>query len=73
MDSEQAQRQAASVLFTRLMGADQHMVRASQLRNSDIREAALTHWHKHPGVRSGGDLTRGERAQTIAIIVHSKL
>jgi uncharacterized membrane protein len=22
----------------------------------------LTHWHKHPGVRSGDDLTRGERA-----------
>jgi uncharacterized membrane protein len=21
-----------------------------------------THWHKHPGVRSGNDLTRGERA-----------
>jgi uncharacterized membrane protein len=21
-----------------------------------------THWHKHPGVRSGADLTRGERA-----------
>jgi len=22
----------------------------------------VTHWHKHPGVRSGVDLTRGERA-----------
>jgi len=21
-----------------------------------------THWHKHPGVRSGADLTLGERA-----------
>ena len=21
-----------------------------------------THWHRHPGVRSGGELTRGERA-----------
>lgn len=28
----------------------------------DMSRGWKTHWHNHPGVRSGGDLTRGERA-----------
>jgi len=27
-----------------------------------VSPAWQTHWHRHPGVRSGGDLSRGERA-----------
>ena len=27
-----------------------------------VTKAFESHWHKHPGVRSGDDLTRGERA-----------
>jgi uncharacterized membrane protein len=33
------------------------------VRDDDLVAAAWqTHWHKHPGVRSGDDLSRGERA-----------
>ena len=48
-DEDQAERQSASVLFTRLMGADLRMVKAHKYRNKDVREAALAHWHRLPG------------------------
>ena len=32
------------------------------MRDDRVDELVRSHWHKHPGVRSGTDLTLGERA-----------
>lgn len=48
MDPDQLQRRAAHVLFMRIMGAEVRAVATMNLRNGDVREAALEHWAASP-------------------------
>lgn len=48
MDAAQAERAAANAVFIKLLGAELQLVKVGNLRNRDIREAALDHWARHP-------------------------
>lgn len=48
MDSTQAERAAANVLYMQLLGAGIEKVNVSHFRNRDVRQAALEYWHKNP-------------------------